>query len=153
MGDTRRFDAFGDFVGRNWPDRMLRIADVAGGKGGLHAALYQRGYPNVVTFDKRRNRANPARSHYRYGWFDESVTEPFDLILGMHPDEATDVAMAYALERGLPYAVVPCCVKPMVWPFGGHEYGDWLSHLARKGGSRQAALPITGRNVVLFVSA
>lgn len=32
------------------------------------------------------------------------------LVLGMHPDQATDAAVDFALERGLPFAVVPCCV-------------------------------------------
>ena len=32
------------------------------------------------------------------------------LVLGMHPDQATDAAVTFACERGLPFAVVPCCV-------------------------------------------
>jgi hypothetical protein len=151
MGDRRRFDVFADFIARNWPNRALRIADVAGGKGGLHAALYQRGYRNIVTFDKRRNRANPARRHYRFGYFGEGIDEPYDLVVAMHPDEATDVAMKWARSRGVPYAVVPCCEKPTVWRFDG---GDWLAHLLRHAPeARTTALPMGGKNVVIWERA
>jgi hypothetical protein len=151
MGDARRFDRFADFIVRNWPDRSLRIADVAGGKGGLNAALHQRGYRSVVSFDKRRNRANPARQHYRYALFGEGIVEPFGLIAAMHPDEATDVALAWALRNGVPYAIVPCCAKPSEWVFSGGEV-DWVTHLLRHAGpdARTTQLPITGKNVVIF---
>lgn len=160
MGDPRRNVVFAEFIAATWPDIRLRIADVAGGKGELAAELYRRGFRSVVTFDKRRNRANPARSHYRYAFFEPEMADDFDLLVAMHPDEATDVVMAAAIERRLPYAVVPCCARPQAWPFDEGLDPDirqrlWFVHLihrAKDKGSavEMRALPMSGANVVLF---
>ncbi|GMI30784.1 hypothetical protein TeGR_g5755 [Tetraparma gracilis] len=37
-------------------------------------------------------------------------------LVGMHPDEATEAIADCALGRGLPFAVVPCCVFPGMFP-------------------------------------
>lgn len=149
MGDARRFDVFATAISRRWPDRSLRIADVAGGKGGLRAALYRLGYESVVTIDKRSRKAH--RPYYRYGLLTAETPCDFDLIVGMHPDEATDVLMDYAITHRLPYAVVPCCERPVAWRWDG---GDWIRHLARQSERRGRlpefqGLPMTGRNVML----
>ena len=163
MGDPRRFDAFADYIVRHWPDRTLSIADVAGGKGGLQAALRQRGYDSVVSFDRRHKYANPGRTQYRYGLFGPNIRDNFALVVGMHPDGGTDAALAYALARRVPCAVVPCCAVPTVWPFPirrgsqrlrGSEYHAWMRHLAGRAENAGAgivvdALRIGGRNLVL----
>jgi hypothetical protein len=166
MGDPQRFRIFGDFIEQTWPDRSLSIADVAGGHGRLRADLFRRGYENVVTFDKRRYRWT-TRGHYRYGLFDDSV-EGFDLIVGMHPDEATDVICDYALRRALPFAVVPCCIKPTAWSYDrpvrltprsidsrGDALLDWWDHLVdgcRRHDPRveRSILPMKGANCVIW---
>lgn len=128
MGDPRRFQVMADAVEERWPDRQLRIADVAAGKGYLRAALYERGYRNVVCFDKRPNRAH--RKHYRYQFFGVHNRAEFDLVLGMHPDEATDVIMAWGIQHRVPFMVVPCCIRPKAWAFWGqHTYPEWVDHL------------------------
>lgn len=38
------------------------------------------------------------------------------LVLGMHPDEATDNIVDYAIRERIPFAVVPCCVFPHLFP-------------------------------------
>lgn len=40
----------------------------------------------------------------------------FSLVLACHPDQATDPALDYALEAELPFAIVPCCVFPRLFP-------------------------------------
>lgn len=40
MGDPARFRHFADFIAARFPDRSAHIADVAGGKGQLHATSY-----------------------------------------------------------------------------------------------------------------
>jgi hypothetical protein len=35
-----------------------------------------------------------------------------DLVVGMHPDQATEPIVDFALKAGKPFAVVPCCVFP-----------------------------------------
>ena len=39
------------------------------------------------------------------------------LVLGFHPDEATEAAIDLALLLQVPFAVVPCCVFPKYFPF------------------------------------
>lgn len=34
------------------------------------------------------------------------------LVLGLHPDQATDSIVDFAMQYGKPFAVVPCCVFP-----------------------------------------
>lgn len=38
------------------------------------------------------------------------------VVLGMHPDEATESIVDFAKKFGKPFAVVPCCVFPALFP-------------------------------------
>lgn len=40
----------------------------------------------------------------------------FSLVLGLHPDQATDPILEFALEVGAPFAIVPCCVFARLFP-------------------------------------
>jgi len=132
MGDTRRFDLFADLITSQVPGASsLEIADVAGGKGYLRAALHQRGIRRVTTWDKRRSM--PAhRPGYRRAWFDyKSAPDDYGLVVGMHPDEGTDHIVMYAALHRIPFVVCPCCVKPSAAQFSGQrDYRVWCSHLA-----------------------
>lgn len=73
------------------------------------------------------------------GWRQRFVAG-FSLVVACHPDQATDPALDYALEAALPFAIVPCCVFPRLFPhrrllrgggacsshssFGGNSIGD-----------------------------
>lgn len=156
MGDSRRFDEFAKFIMRRF-DPCIRIADVAGGKGALQTALRQRGYLSVTTYDKRRGRRHrPGRFEFHYRHFDAAVKESFDLLVGMHPDEATDHIIVEAGKRRVPFAICPCCVKPSAVPYWEkHSYDLWVAHLKRlalKNNFRISDhyLSISGRNYVLF---
>jgi len=155
MGDARRFDIFADIIAEKFPDyRKARIADVAAGKGYLQAALRQRGFREIVSWDRRKSFAGP-RSIYRYGLFDHRTSENFDLVVGMHPDEATDHIVTYGRKRKIPWIVCPCCVRPSAAEFGSgaNDYWRWLAHLRTIGGGparvKTLTIPIRGRNVVL----
>jgi hypothetical protein len=144
VGDPRRFEAFADYVERHWPARDARIADVAGGNGGLQAALHRLGYSNVLTIDKRRRFAK-SRPMFRYGLFSEDESEHFDLVLGMHPDGATEMIIVYARDHGIPFAVVPCCSVGK-----RTDYPLWMGYLERLAGPHEVdLLPIRGRNLVI----
>jgi len=39
-----------------------------------------------------------------------------DVIVGLHPDEATEVIVDLAIKYDKPFAVVPCCVFPTMFP-------------------------------------
>lgn len=135
MGDPRRFDLFSRVISGEFSDRTLRIADVAGGKGYLQIALRERGFSRVTTFDKRHKRAGRSLD-YTYRFFGESVREDFHLIVGMHPDEATDEIIAAAHRRKVPFAICPCCVRPSAYAYWGDtNSSDWRRHLSEKAAS------------------
>lgn len=154
MGDTARHRVFADMIAAYWPNRALRIADVAGGHGALNAELYRRGYRNVVTFDKRKKRWTE-RAHYHYGMFDRNAPRGFELVVAMHSDGGTDEAIAYAARRRVPFAVVPCCIYPSAWPYDGpRNYDAWCEHLRTSAKAldmdvTETWLPINGRNIAL----
>jgi hypothetical protein len=145
-----------ELIAANFPGyRDARIADVAGGKGHLQAALRQRGFRQIVSFDKRKSYAG-GRAIYRYVWFDWRTKEPFDLIVGMHPDEGTDHIVLYGREHAVPWCVCPCCVRPSgaAYGAGANDYWRWLGHLRQLGGGPRSvhttSLPMLGRAVVLL---
>lgn len=157
MGDTRRFDRFGEFIRKNFPpDKYINIADIAGGKGYLQTNLRPYGY-NVTTFDKRKGRKNrPGRFQYQYRFFNSSIKEDFDLLVGMHPDEATDIIILEAGRRRVPYAVVPCCIKPTVIKIReNYNFTNWVKALKQLATSNslsvnEAYLRITGKRLILY---
>ena len=154
MGDSQRFDLFAKLVARNFPNKSARIVDVAGGKGYLKEALRELGYCNVLTMDKNR-RAAKKQTHlaYKYGYFNYKIQEAFDLVVAMHPDEATDHAILYAVGHRIPAFVCPCCVKPDATVFfGQHDFKRWVIHLkglARGMEVQELYLKMSGKNLVL----
>lgn len=129
MGDVRRFDLFGELISSHF-ERDCIVADVAGGKGMLQAKLRQCGFKNVVTFDKRKGRKDRPTMRYEYRWFDHRVKGRFDLLVGMHCDEATDVIITEAASRKADFVICPCCVKPSAVPFyAQHNFTNWMLHL------------------------
>lgn len=143
MGDRRRFDAFARALEVRFPTqvresrsrfRALKVADVAGGKGALQLAMHERGFRGVVTMDRRNsNRLASRLVEYRRRFLTVDERERFDLFVGMHPDAATDVIVAVAAAQQAPFAIVPCCIRPQAFPYGGPG-GDqrlWCDHLER----------------------
>jgi len=153
MGDSRRFDVFAKWIKKNFPN-VENIADVAGGKGYLSLALKEQGF-NVVCYEPKKRRENVSRINVKRRLFNDKVKEDFDLLVGMHPDEATDVIITEAVKREIPFAVVPCCVKPCAITYWGkHTYQHWLNHLTREAEKRsyevmKGQLKMSGKNIVL----
>ncbi len=154
MGDSRRFDIFAKFIARNF-NKHMRVADIAGGKGYLNLALRQAGFENVITFDIRNVRVR--KVDYKRRLFNNSIKEEFDLLVGLHPDEATDHIIMEAAKRKIPFVIVPCCVKPDAATYWGSKSSerDWLKHLtklAEKQGFEviELTLKINGKNKVLM---
>jgi len=152
MGDARRFDVFADFILKH-ARRGDHVADIAGGKQGkLQDALRRRGFKAVTTIDPRRRQIDNHNARAIRSLFTPSIADPFDLLVGMHPDDATDMIIVEAARRRVPFIVVPCCVRPNAIPYHG---GGWQEHLMRvaKGfGFRveRVALPMTGANKVII---
>jgi hypothetical protein len=80
------------------------------------------------------------------------------LLVGMHPDEATDAIIDVALQLDKPFVVVPCCVFGQTFPHrrkpdGGRvvSFEDLVEYLLAKSPDIQRAfLPIDGKNMVLY---
>lgn len=159
MGDNRRFNLFAELISKQLPPNLYKnIADVAGGKGYLQFALKQKGYKNIITFDKRKKekRVNVNNLNYSYRFFSSNIKEDFDLLVGMHPDESTDLIIVEAIKRSIPFIICPCCVKPYAVIFNKqHNYTNWIEHLkniATKANYdvQEFALKMTGKNIVLM---
>lgn len=153
MGDSRRFDLFSKIISNNFPNKYYKnVADIAGGKGYLNKALKDKGY-YVTTYDVRK-KINQ-NINYKRTLFTEKVKTKYDLLVAMHPDEATDVTISMAAKLSIPFVICPCCVKPTVTVmFEKHTYKNWIKHLkkfAEQNGFHvtETHLPMNGKNIVL----
>ncbi|KAI9225637.1 MAG: hypothetical protein DHS80DRAFT_25979 [Piptocephalis tieghemiana] len=81
------------------------------------------------------------------------------LLVGLHPDQATEAIVDIGLRLGLPWAIVPCCVFPSLFPgrrspVDGEEVTtteQFIEYLmAKDAGIQHAYLPFEGRNRVLY---
>jgi hypothetical protein len=79
-------------------------------------------------------------------------------LVGMHPDEATELIVDCGLAWGIPFAVVPCCVFATLFSerrlHGGGSvstYEDLIAYLMEKDTRiRREFLNFHGRNQVLY---
>lgn len=103
-GDPERFQALADFVAERFPEART-AADVAGGQGMLARLLTKQHNVESDVIDPRgwvlRGVASRAEE-YR-----ASMADFYDVVVGLHPDEALLEVVASAERR--PVVVVPCC--------------------------------------------
>lgn len=104
-GDPKRFDVLAAYVHARFGRSVSYIADVAGGQGMLTRILNKKYNYESEVVDPRGwvlkgvpNRAEP---------FDSSGADYYDLVLGLHADEATRAVAEAALVR--PTVLIPCC--------------------------------------------
>lgn len=104
-GDPDRFEATADFVAARYGSSVSYIADVAGGQGLLARILRKQHNYDAEVVDPRgwTLRGVPARQEV---FTSESATF-YDLVIGLHPDEALPEVVEAALLR--PAVIVPCC--------------------------------------------
>uniref|UniRef100_K3X245 C3H1-type domain-containing protein n=1 Tax=Globisporangium ultimum (strain ATCC 200006 / CBS 805.95 / DAOM BR144) TaxID=431595 RepID=K3X245_GLOUD len=159
------------------------VIDVAGGKGDIPIQLWnRRGIPTTL-IDPRSmklskvNRKIVAKANSEQGqgsgmcpqlmsYLDDTTIaahpELFancSMLLGMHPDEATEVIVDTALARRKPFAIVPCCVMSRQFPDRKcadgtpvATYEALVTYLKEKDSRIQTAfLPFSGRNQVLYL--
>lgn len=84
------------------------------------------------------------------------------IVVGMHPDEATEPIIDFAIAQQKPFAVVPCCVHSKQFPnrkitdaFGKPQavktYEQFIQYILDKhAGIQQKKLPFQGRSIVLY---
>ena len=83
------------------------------------------------------------------------------LIVGMHPDEVTEVIVDAAIEAGRPFAVVPCCVFSRLFPFRRLRSGTPVTthaHLCeylmgKHPNVRSTKLPFAGKSTVIYLTS
>ena len=86
------------------------------------------------------------------------VASDIKLVVGLHPDEATEPLVDYSLQFSIDFAVIPCCVFSHDFPdrrlSSGEEptsYEQFCDYLIEKcDGVRSQLLPFIGKNKVLY---
>ena len=82
---------------------------------------------------------------------DYKCPEPIQVVVGMHPDEATAEIIKYAVKHRLPFAVCPCCRKGRD-AIGVESYQQWLTKLRQIAvgyDTWETPLKMTGKNTVI----
>ena len=104
-GDPARFEVVADFIYDKYGRSIQYIADVAGGQGMLCRILRKKYNYECEVIDPRgwTLRGVPNRAME----LDSSEAGYYDLIVGLHPDEATRAVAQAALTR--PAILIPCC--------------------------------------------
>ena len=104
-GDPTRFQVVASFINDRYGNKVRFIADVAGGRGTLCRILCKKYNYECEVVDPRgwTLRGVPARKEH----FESSMADYYDLVLGLHPDEATRSVAEAALIR--PTVLIPCC--------------------------------------------
>ena len=103
-GDPARFEAVADLIERTYGKSVKYIADAAGGQGMLARLLNKRGYEAEVIDPRGWPLVGVASRQENYLG---SMADYYDLVVGLHPDEALREVVASAKFR--PVVVVPCC--------------------------------------------
>ncbi|KAJ3227626.1 hypothetical protein HK099_001133 [Clydaea vesicula] len=111
---------------------------------------------NLVTFQHKKNFFN------KEFCLESSNTEMLkncSILIGMHPDQATDEIVDFALKNWKSFAVVPCCVFSNLFPnrrtsAGKHvrtyqEYIDYL--LGKHADIKKDFLNSEGRNIIIYL--
>jgi hypothetical protein len=163
MGDRDRAKVFAAFIRDMFPV-AVSVADVAGGHGDLSYWLAIDGreptiidprparFPKWIQRDLRKRMTNgkQARPIRRVeARVEDSELHAYDLVVALHPDQATEPTILACRESGVNFAVVPCCV----FPIGRTRYTQegWINYLSSLApGTRRARLPIRGASTVIF---
>ena len=157
------------------------VLDVAGGGGDLAFELHCRNgvrttllEPREVRLDSRQRKwlrkqgeGGLGAYHHLRDLLDERFEESNEgrrllrdasCVIGLHSDEATELIVDAALKYGRPFAVVPCCVFPRLFPqrrlAGGgavRTTAELCAYLLEKTPDLETDfLPLTGRNKIIF---
>ncbi|MGI8913656.1 MAG: hypothetical protein ACR2JY_07705 [Chloroflexota bacterium] len=104
-GDPQRFDILADFIADRFGNSIKTVADVAGGQGLLARMLRKRNNYDCEVIDPRGWTLKGVSA--RQEEFDPTMAPYYDLVVGLHPDEALRAVAQAALMR--PVVLVPCC--------------------------------------------
>jgi hypothetical protein len=173
-----------DNYGRDFLATGSGVLDVAGGKGELSYALKDLGIPSMVLDPAPRlllmgphnisvlpfalegdGTHLLQKEHSTTTFQDRALIRSCSMIVGMHPDQATEPIIRLAMHLRVPFALLPCCVMPSLFPLRFHQgqpvrsyrvFCQYLQALAEheinnaEGGIRTDHLPFMGRNLILY---
>ena len=104
-GDPMRFEILADYIYQNYKNKIRSIADVAGGQGMLCRMLSKKYNFDSEVIDTREYvlvGVKHRREEYR-----PDMAGYYDLVVGLHPDQATRAVAESALTT--PTILIPCC--------------------------------------------
>lgn len=104
-GAVNRFEVVANFVANRYGRKIRYIADVAGGQGMLTRILRKKFNYDAEVVDPRGFTMVGVPSNQSA--FDSKLAENYDLIIGLHPDEATRSVAEGACVK--PAILIPCC--------------------------------------------
>lgn len=110
MGDKIRGKIFGQYIKKTFP-RVKRLISVADGNLVLSREIY-RDYEITIYDPDMRNHRLDIRpfAKLRGKKFTADCPYKCDLIVGLHPDQATAEILDYAIRTQTPCIIVPCCL-------------------------------------------
>ena len=182
-GHHARAAVFSEWLQKTYTAETLReggVMDVAGGRGDVSFELHTKLRIPCTLIEPRPRKLNRGQHKYckanpsaelsmqmqvEFGptlFENPEYQKRFSncsLVVGMHPDQATDAIVDNAISHGRPFAVVPCCVfshefpqrrTPKGSPVQSYEdLGEYL--VAKHPKATTAFLPFVGRNQVIYV--
>lgn len=104
-GAPERFEVVADFIYEYFGNKIKYIADVAGGQGMLARVLRKKYNYEVEVIDPRGWTLVGVKN--RKEIYSPEMASYYDLIIGLHPDEATRAVVQSAKIR--PVVLIPCC--------------------------------------------
>lgn len=104
-GDDTRFEEVAQFVYERFGNSINHIADVAGGQGLLSRILNKKyNYESEVVDPREHQIVGIKNQKCEY---DHKMADYYDLIIGLHPDQATSEIVESAKVRSI--LLIPCC--------------------------------------------
>lgn len=152
MGDENRAAIFTKFICKQFP-KAETICCVADGKGHLARKLANKG-KRVIVYEPKPRFEGPLHKLicYYQDEFSRDTDVQADLIVGMHPDEATAEILLSAQRQGKPWAIVPCCVKGIEAVGVQRKFNVWLAKLKKLANyqCQEYQLKMNGKNLCLY---
>lgn len=104
-GAPERFEVLAEYINARYGNSITDIADVAGGQGMLARILNKKYNYHCEVVDPRGWSLTGV--YCRQENFAPDLAPFYDLIVGLHPDQATRAVAEAALLR--PAILIPCC--------------------------------------------
>ena len=175
----QRSQIFADWIVHTYGEELLSqrtgVLDVAGGNGETCRHLTAQGIKNVTLLDPNPRTSGdhaytiiPQPLNYDGSDLTSRNDEIGNLIrncsfiCGLHPDQATEPIVSLALRLDVPFAILPCCVMPSLFPHRVQKkhcdpvrsYSAFCQYLLDMAPDGEVFLvdhlPFVGRNKVIF---